>query len=309
MKKIILLAAAALFASASIFAQDLNEATDIYNNGAMYLQSQDYNSALSSFQQALAIAQECGEEGEEMVANCKGVIPSIVLSIGKKEAADKQYDEAIAKIQEAAKIAEEYGNDEVVAQAAELVPGLRLQKANGLLQAKDFENAIPAYQEVLANDPDNGAAYLRLGSCYAATGKIDEAIEAYKTAYDKGETSAAKQLSTTYLKVAQNNLKAKKFQETIAACEQSNAYGENGNAYKLAASAATQLQKSADAITYYEKYLELSPNAQDANAITFTVAALYQQAGNKAKALEYYTKVQNDAKFGEQAQAQIKALQ
>ncbi len=309
MKKFILLAAAVLFGSATIFAQDLAEATETYNNGAMALQAGDYASALESFQSALTVAEFAGADGEELAANCKSIIPAVILQIGKKSASEGNYDDAIAQVQEAAKTADEYGNADVKAQAEELVPGLRLQKANSLLQAKNFEAAIPAYEAVLADNPDNGAAYLRLGSCYAATGKTDEAIEAYKNAYDKGETAAGKQLSTTYLKIAQANLKAGNFQGCIDACEQSNAYGENGNAYKLAASAATKLNKSADAIKYYEGYLAVSPNAQDANAITFTIAALYQQAGNKAKALENYNKVAGDPKFGEQAQAQIKALQ
>ena len=62
------------------------------------------------------------------------------------------------------------------------------------------------------------------------------------------------------------------------------------------------------AIKNFEKYLELKPTASNANGIAFTVAALYQQAGNKAKALEFYKKVENDAKFGAQAKQQIAAL-
>ncbi len=309
MKKIILLAAATLFASAAIFAQDLNQATDVYNNGAMALQMGDNASALDSFKTALDLAEACGEDGAELVANCKNIIPSILLSNGKKQASEGQYDDAIATLKDAAKTAAEYGNEDVQSQAEKLIPGLRLQKANSYLQAKDFENAIPAYQEVLANDPQNSAAYLRLGSCYAATGKTDEAIEAYKSANDLGDKSAAKQLANTYLKIAQANLKAGKYQETITACEQSNLYGESANAYKLAASAANKLSNTAGAIGYYEKYLELSPNAKDANDICYTIAVLSQNGGNKAKAVEYYQKLTGDAKYGETAKAQIQALQ
>ena len=63
-----------------------------------------------------------------------------------------------------------------------------------------------------------------------------------------------------------------------------------------------------DDIKNFEKYLELKPNASNANGIIFTVGALYQGQKNNAKALEFYKKVQNDAKYGAQAKQMIAAL-
>ncbi len=309
MKKIIFLAAAAIFASVSAFAQDLDGATDMYNSGVVAYQEGDTATALECFQTALTMAEFCGADGADIVANCKNAIPSLVLSAAKKAASENNYDEAVAKAKEAAEIAGKYGNADVKAQAEELIPQLSLGKANALLQAKDYEAAATAYQAVVETNPENGAAWLRLGSCYTATGKNDEAIDAFKKANDCGEAAAAKQLSNLYLKEAQNNLKAQKYAEVIANCVESNAYSENGNAYKLAASAATKLQKNTDAVGYYEKYLELTPDAKDAADITYTIAVLSQQAGDKTKALQYYKKIENDPKYKDAAQAQIKALQ
>ncbi len=310
MKKIILVTLASIFATVSVMAQDMAEATETYNNGAMSLQMGDYASALSSFQSALSAAEACGEEGAELAANCKSVIPSIILAQGKELVKESEYDSAVVKLQEAVAIAEEYENAEVKADAEALIPQIQLQKANSLLQAKDFAAASTAYQTVIESDPDNATAYLRLGTCLSATGDSEGAIEALKKASELGEDAAAnKQLSTLYLKSAQGSLKAQKYQDAIDACELSNSYLENGNAYKIAASAAQKLSKNSAAISYYEKYLELSPDANDASGITMTVAVLYQQSGNKTKALEYYKKVASDPKYGEAAQAQIKALQ
>ena len=72
--------------------------------------------------------------------------------------------------------------------------------------------------------------------------------------------------------------------------------------------ASQQLKKNADAIKYFEQYLEAAPNAKNANAITFTLGALYQGANNKTKALENYKKVVNDPKWGVQAKQMIDAL-
>lgn len=310
MKKIILLAISAVFAAATVSAQDLEQATNTYNNGVMSLQIGDNAAALDSFKQALTMAEACGETGAEVAANCKNVIPGVMLSIAKDKIQSKDYDNAITSLNEAAAVAKEYGNTDVESEAGELIPQVLLQKANDLLKAKDFDNAVAAYNEAIAADPENGRAYLLLGSAYASSGKIAEAEAAYTKAGELGESSdAARQLTNLYLRLANSYYKAKRYAEAIQAAEKSASYDEdNANAYLIAANSA---QKSGDnnaAITYFEKYISM-PKAKNVNAYTFTIAVLYQQAGNKEKAIEYYQKVTSDPTYGTQAQEQLKALQ
>jgi tetratricopeptide (TPR) repeat protein len=140
-------------------------------------------------------------------------------------------------------------------------------------------------------------------------GQLDEAITALETAMANGqEKNAAKILSNVYLKKAQASNKAKNYQEVIDFAAKSNEALENGNAYKLTASALQKLGKNDECIAAYEKYLEVTPNAKDAGGIICTIAVLYQQAGNKAKAKEYYEKIVNDPQYGATAQEQLKTL-
>ncbi|MBQ3977505.1 MAG: hypothetical protein II632_01495 [Bacteroidales bacterium] len=94
----------------------------------------------------------------------------------------------------------------------------------------------------------------------------------------------------------------------MKAAGKANDFAENATAYLIAGQASQKLSKNSDAIKNFEKYLELKPTASNAGAITYTVAALYQGAKNNAKALEFYKKIQNDAKFGAQAKQMIAAL-
>jgi tetratricopeptide (TPR) repeat protein len=299
MKKIILTLAAVILSAGLISAQDMAQATESAKNANEALVAKDYAKALEGFKEALTLAQACGEEGEELVGTCKSVIPSIVLSIAKNEIKEAKYDEGIAQLEEAIKVAEEYENDDVIGEAASLIPQVKKQKANALYSAKDYEAAAVALKEILAADPEDGASALRLAVALTNTGDKEGSIEA---------ATANKQLANIYLKDAQQLLKDKKYKEAMAACEESNTFSESANAYKLAASAATQLKDNAKAIGFYEKYLEIDPSAKDANGIITTVAVLYQQAGNKAKAIEYYTKVQNDPQYGATAKQQLEAL-
>ena len=122
MKKVFLALAAIMMSAAFVSAQDLATATETYNNGASQLAEGDRAAALASFQDALKAAEALGEEGAEIVANCKNVIPAVVLSMGKELYNDKDFNAAADKFQEAVKIAKEYGNDEVELEAEPLIP-------------------------------------------------------------------------------------------------------------------------------------------------------------------------------------------
>ena len=309
MKRIILTIAAVVLSAGLMSAQDMAKATETAQNANEALVAKDYATALTGFKEALTLAEACGEEGAELVGTCKGVIPSITLSIAKNLIKESKYDEGLAQLDEAIKVAEQYEADDVIADATELIPQVKKQKATALYNAKDFAAAAEAFKAILATDPEDGASALRLAMALNSTGDKEGAIAAFEQAAANGqEANANKQLANIYLKDGQAFLKENKFKETIAACEKSNEYVESANAYKLAASAATKLKDNAKAIGFYEKYLEVSPDAKDASAISFTVAALYQQSNNKAKAIEFYEKVTGDAQYGAQAKQQIEAL-
>ena len=295
MKKIVLFLAAALLTAGLVSAQDLESATSTYNAGAEALQLGNKEDALKYFQDALQQAEACGEEGQAIVDNCKQIIPSATLSVGKSLYNAKDFDGAYTKIQEAAAVAKEYGDDATAAEAEALAPKVltskTLEEANAAFTEKDYATATPLYQQILAEDSTNKAASLRLVQCLANTGDLEGATEAYATAEANGQgANAAKVLSTAYLKQASADLKAGKNADAITNAEKANSYGENAQAYLVAGQAATKSSKTAEAIAYYEKYLELAPTAKNAGAIAYTVGALYQGQSNNTKAKEYYTK-------------------
>ena len=309
MKRIFLLFAAAVMSVGIASAQDINKAIEAANNGNEAFQMGEYDLAVEAFKNSLAIAEGLGEQGAEHAGTCKTAICNIYLAHAKNLIKTADFDGALAKLNETIATSEGYGAADTAEDAKGLIPQVYMQKGNTALKAKDMASAIEAYAKVVELNPNNGDAYLRLGRAYAATGKIDEAVAAYETAAANGEEAdAKKQLSTLFLKRAQASLKAGKNQEVIDNALKANSYLENANAYKLAASAAQKLKNNAQCIEFYEKYLQIKPDAKDANGVTFTIAALYQQAGNKAKAIENYEKVASDPQYGAGAQEQLKVL-
>ena len=309
MKKIFLLFTAAVLSAGMVFAQDINQATENYNNGAMELQMGNNEAAIGYFQTALEMAEALGEEGAEVAANCRNIIPAIFLSSAKEQIKADNFDAAVEQLNKAIEAAGKYETPDVADDANALMPQVYVSKGNSFLTAKNFPEAEAAYRQALELDAANGMAAFRLGQALASQNKIAEAEAAYVQAAANGqEKNANKQLSTMFVKLAQAANKAKKYQEVLDYAAKSNQYLENANAYRFAAGASQQLGKNADCIANYEKYLELSPNAKDAAGVKYTIAALYQQAGNKAKAKEFYQMVANDPQYGAGAQEQLKTL-
>ena len=303
-----LFAAAAMTVSVA-FAQDINAVTETYNNGAMELEMGNKEAALGYFQAALTEAEALGDAGIEIAENCKMTIPVVMISLANDLIEASEYDAATEWLTKAEEAATLYGDTEKAADAAAKKNQVLMKQAADLLKAKDYANAIVVYEQIMAIDPTNGRAALQMGQAYNASGNQEKAEEAFNVAAANGqEKQANKQLSNLYIKKASAALKAKKTQEAYDFAVKSNEYLENANAYKIAGQCSMTLGKTAEGLPLLEKYVELSPNAKDANQMRFNIAATAQKLGDKEKAKAYYEQVLTDPKFGPQAQAQLNAL-
>ncbi len=309
MKKIFVSLAALFAAAAMMSAQSMADATETAKLANESLSAGEYQTALEGFKEALKMAEACGEDGLELVATCKDIIPKTLNAIAKDLLKDKNYDEALAKFAETVSVAREYGDDETAAKAEELIPQVYMQKGGSLLNNKDFAGAAEAYKKAVELDPDNGIARLRLGMALDGADRDDEAVEAYKAAAAAGqEKNANAQLGKLYLRRSVAGLKAKKYADAVKDAVTSHEYVANPQALQVAGQASQLSGKNADAIKYFEQYLEAAPNAKNAGQIAYTVGALYQQAKNNAKAKEYFSKATSDPKFGADAQKALNSL-
>ena len=312
MKRILIALAALAFTASLASAQDMAMATDTFTQAATILNDEegDKAEALKLFKEALSMGELCGEEGEELVANCKKVIPGLVLAIAKGQINDADYDNAVATLKEAAAAAKDYEVEGIAEEVEELIPNAYLRKGTTLMKAKDFEGAVEALKNVVAAKPEDGQTHLMIGQALMQLGNNDGAVESLLKAAEFGKAdNANKLLSNIYLKQGMTLLKEGNNAGAIDALEKVNAIAENANAYKLLASAYTKSGKTANALDAYKNYLKLSPNAKDAAGVKLTIAATAQKAGDKATAIEYYKMLVGDAQYGATAKQQLEVLQ
>lgn len=309
MKKVIVTLLSIVLAAVAINAQDMAKATELAKQANEALGFGENQVALDGFRQALTEALACGEEGTQLVSTCKDVIPKLLLSTAKDLAKATNYDEAIKRLQETISTAKEYGDEETIEKATDLIPQITMQKGASLLNSKNFAEAVTVFKELFAADTTNGQVALRLGQALNASGNAADAKEIFKKAVELGqEKIAKKQLATISLKEAAAALKSKDFSKAISAAVESNEWVESAQALQIAGQASQLSGKNNDAIKYFEKFLEVSPNAKNAATVAYTIGALYQKAGNKAKAVEFYSKVLSDPTLGAEAKKLVDAL-
>ena len=309
MKKIFVTIMVALCTLGIAAAQDMEKATELYNKAAAAIDNSKAE-AISLFEQAMDMAGKLGDEGKEIVEQCKSIIPKLYVSLGKELVNEKKLDEAVAKFKKAIEVGKEYVDENVVEEAKNLIPQIQLADANSLLNAKDFEGAVAAYQKVIDADPTNGAAHLRKGMALVSLGKIDDAIKSFELAAENGEeTAATKQLSNAYVKKAVACQKAKDNKGALENAQKSTQYVDNANAQKIIGMSAMQLKQNKVAAEAFEAYLSMNPGAITKEAgIVYNLGTALVALGENDKACGYFQKIAQDAKFGEGARYQITQL-
>lgn len=318
MKKLFLSLIVSVCTFGAVSAQDLGQVAEMYNAAAALLNEGQKAEALTQFESVLNAATALGESGAEIANNCKGIIPSLYMSVAKGLANENNIDKALETFKKAIETAKNFGDEATVAEAEGIIASLKgnqmMNAANALLNSKQFAEAAAAYGEIIAIDPNNANAYLRQGMALNSTGKFDEAITSLEKAVEllggnEAQVKAAKkQLSNAFLKKANGAYKAKEMKDALEFALKSAEYDDNANAHMIAGNAAAAAKQNKIAAENYEAYLAISPNAKNKAQIIYQLATALMGMGDNAKACGYFKEIAQDEKFGEAARYQLTVL-
>ncbi len=174
-----------------------------------------------------------------------------------------QYDEAIAKLNEALELDANQ-------------PNILGHLADAYFLKGDYDKAIEYYQKAIALSPTEANLHTNLGNVYVKKGMIPEAQAEFEKAIQADPTHA----DLNYYNMGVVMLNAGKTQEALTAFDKSvktnPAYGP---AYYQLAMCLVNTGKYKDAVTAMEKYLELEPNGQYAGQAKQMLPLLKQQVG------------------------------
>lgn len=174
-----------------------NSADAYYNRGLAYYDSKDYYNAINDYTQSIRIAPAADAYNNRGLAYQYNGNKSQAISDFKAALRlNPQYTRArdnLAKLESG--VSDDGDDDEGSAgsgskNASSTTKTTSAVKnaeyyaelADDQFEAKDFENAIDSYTNLIRLSPRNAAAFVRRGFSYHYTGKVDEAYADYNTA-------------------------------------------------------------------------------------------------------------------------------
>ena len=312
MKKLVLILSSAFISFSVMSAQDLESATNAYNEGATALNDGNYQLAIEKFESALTMAAAIGSDADELAANCKKTIPALYIQIAKGLINDKNYAEALSSLETASAKAGEYAQEESIQEAKEITAVVYLAQGQGELKDKDFAGAADHFQKAAEADPSNGQAWLLLGQSAVRSGDENAAFAAFDKAKELGlGDKVEKEMAKYYYGVSVASYKAKKFTEAYEAGVKASSYNapEGVKALSIAGKAAYAAKKYAETVDCLTKYIAGNPQAKDMNQTLYQIADSLEKLGKKSDACGYFKQIPaSDANFGAYAAGKIKEL-
>ena len=251
MKKIFLVFATMMMSAFLAFAQDAETAASVYNTGVEAYGNGELEQALEAFKKAYTLAQDSADDAD-IVAQCKNLIPTIAYSLVVKNYNNSAYKDCVEQLPEVIATAKELGNDETAAKAENLL------KEATYNYAKELEDSDLALARETLHQLEELGDVDRAKSRLAHIA-IKEATEAQK------EAAAAK---------ADPAKKKAAYEKMYGFAQEALSYEESAKAVKLLAASARGLEKWDEALEKYQKYLELSPDAKDAENIKKIITSL-----------------------------------
>jgi cytochrome c-type biogenesis protein CcmH/NrfG len=150
-------------------------------------------------------------------------------------------------------------------------PKPQFQFPTGPVQTGPIRDETAMLKEVVKNDPKNLEAWIKLGNAMMDTSRFTEAVDAYQKALalDPKNVDLRVDMGTCYRNSGRPDLAMKEYRKAIEINP------NHANAHRnLAVVLADDMKDNAQAAKEFAKYLQLAPNAPDAEKIRDLVQRL-----------------------------------
>jgi tetratricopeptide (TPR) repeat protein len=302
----------------SAFAQDINQAGEMLNEGNQAVKSGNFVEAIQKYNESIKIASALGAEGEQIVSGAKAQIPSLYYKIGATDYKAKKIDKAISEFNNAIKYGEEYGDTETVKKSEKIIPKLYYSKGNSLYKEKKYDEALAAYMQSNQLNPEYSRAIWGMGLVYSKQKKYDEMDNAFtnalKIAEAEGDSKMAAKIQSKGKKVFQSEgagkLQAQAWNDALKYLNASLKYDDSDrDTYYYLALAYNGQKSYDDALKATQKGLELSQaeNQEYKAKFYYEMGNAYKGKGMNDKACAAYTDA-NHGRFVESASYELKTV-
>ncbi len=271
----------------------LTQVVEAFNAGAEKVNSGEFEAAIDHFNKSIDLAEQLGEEGEEMKARAESQIPPLHYRIGLDLYKAKDIQGAVKKFEDAIEASEKYGHEEIRAKAEKIIPQLYNALGNAYFKQQDYQKAVENFNMATRHDPGYARAYFGKGLACKQLGNNDAMLQSMKKAIETGRESGddrtaerARNTAGDYLLFqGEVSKKAEEHDEAISLLQQSLEYKPgNPDAY-------LQMAKIYNKQLEYNQALEMAQEGLDSGpGDEIKEAALYFEKGKAYTGLVEYEK-------------------
>lgn len=295
-----------IIGAGTVMAQTLTDVINEFNAAVESLNGQSYETALTQFNNCLALCDVVGEEATEMKNKAQVQIVDThyrqALTLLKR----KQYDMAIPSLENTVKYSKEYGvKPEYAEKALKYLPALYLREGNVEIKQEKLDEALQTFDKVLEMNPAAYKAHQGKGLVYKEKGEIDSMLEEFsiakKKATEKGDKDVIADINAAindyYKGLIEEELMMMDSEDPdytflIDICDQAiEANNKNSYAYWQAASAKNKELEFDSAIEYASKAIAYEKDPVLLSALYFELGLAYQNTASYTDACEAYHKV------------------
>jgi len=298
----------------TLMAQTINEVVETYNMGAEAMNGGEIESAVSYFEETIALSEQVGVEAEEYKIKSESVLPGLHYKIAMDAFKSDNFQLAVEKMKETVEVAEVYNDTGIKEKAGRYIPQFYYAYGNEFYKAKDWDNAIENYEKSVEFDPEYINAYFRIALIYRNQGNDEKMIEYFNKVIEKGSSGnstvekAINVVKSHYLKNAQQAINSKDFNAAVTNLEAALEYGAEDDIYYYLAISYNGLEKWDKAIENALKAVEISTGSDsDKAGAYYEMGKAYAAKGENTSACEAYSSA-SAGKFEEAAKYQMEHI-
>ncbi|MFZ2287458.1 MAG: hypothetical protein WAV93_10785 [Bacteroidales bacterium] len=287
MKKMRLIAGmivvSALF-GVSLNAQDRNEVITHYNEGAKAMQT-DVPAAIAAFEKVIVVAGQVGETADDLKQKAVQVLPGLYYKLAAAAYNEKKpAGEIIQAARTAYAMADKYGSKTYRDNSSKILVNGYYKMANDFFAAEDFDNAMLAYDSVLAINPDHIASiynkaliYKNKDNAAAFEETIDLFLGKLEPGKDDDKAVTAKGVALEYFRASGSKANAaNKLDDALELLNKAAKYGDDKTLFYFFADVYNKQKNFASGEEYAQKGLDLETGDAQAKAMFFYQLAVAQ---------------------------------
>lgn len=266
--------AVSLISGTSLYCQERNDVVESYNQGAKVMQT-DPKAAIAAFENVVTLSDKVGETAADLKQKAVQVLPALYVKVASDMVSAKKPGTEIIKSAKAAmKAADKYNSTSAKENAGKVLVQGYYAMGTEFFSKKDYDNAVLAFDSLLAINPSFSTAIYNKALIYRAQNNndafeqaIDLFIQKQKELNGTEKVKQASALALEYFRAAGSKAnQANKLEDALNLLNKAAKYGDDKDLFYYFADVYNKQKNFDKGLEYAQKGLDMETGTPEAKA-------------------------------------------